>query len=274
MLQSLTLTDKPLFDQYAQYIDTRLSSYAFAPISVWRDLFRFYWALIDNQLCVFARQGSDYFMPIMPMGKGLSERAIREAYGFMLESNQARPIARIENVPTECLPFFHAMGYTSVLKEMEYLYEMEALIQLKGNRYKSKRAAYNTFVRNYPNVRIQPYQRDDLAACFALYDAWAQSRRAKFDDEIYRAMLEDSRHAHRVGLMNHKELGLIGSIIFIDAELKGYTFGYPLNGETFCVLFEITDLRIQGLAQFLFREFCRKQAAYRWMNAMDDSGLE
>ena len=87
-------------------------------------------------------------------------------------------------------------------------------------------------------------------------------------------MLEDCWHAHRTGLMNHEQLGLVGRVVFIDGVLKGYTFGYPLNSESFCVLFEVTDLRIKGLAQFLFKEFCREQAAYRWINTMDDSGLE
>ena len=74
--------------------------------------------------------------------------------------------------------------------------------------------------------------------------------------------------------MNHQALGLVGRVVFIDSCLKGYTFGYPLNSEIFCILFEVTDLSIKGLAQFLFRSFCQEGTAYRWINAMDDSGLE
>ena len=43
----------------------------------------------------------------------------------------------------------------------------------------------------------------------------------------------------------------------------------------FCVLFEIADLNINGLSQFIYREFCQElMSSYRWINAMDDSGLE
>ena len=273
-LQPLTLKDKPLFDRYARQTTTKLSCYAFAPLYVWRDLFDFYWTIIDDQFCVFAKQGSDYFMPIMPVGASLSEKAIREAYAFMLESNRAKQIARIENVPANLLPFFHRMGFHAVQKETEYLYETEALIQLKGNRYKSKRTAYNAFIRNYPSMQLESYEPSHFADCLALYESWHQERHAQSHDEIYRAMLEDSRHAHRTGLMNHEGLRLVGRVVFIDGELKGYTFGYPLNSEIFCVLVEVTDLRIKGLAQFLFREFCREQAAYQWISTMDDSGLE
>ncbi len=251
-----------------------LSRYAFAPHYVWRNFFDFYWTIIDNQFCLFANQDGDYFMPLPPMGGSLSQKVIRQAYAFTLETNRAKQIARIENVPASLILFFQQMGFHAVQKETEYLYETDALIQLKGNRYKSKRAAYNLLIRNQPAAQLQSYQSTYLGGCIALYESWKQERWGQFHDDIYRAMLEDSGRSHRAGLMNHKELGLVGRVVFIDGVLKGYTFGYPLNSEIFCVLFEITDLGIKGLAQFLFREFCREQAAYRWINTMDDSGLE
>ena len=213
-------------------------------------------------------------MPILPMGASPKQEVIRQAYAFTLETNRAKQIARIENVPASLIPFFRRMGFHAVQKETEYLYETDALIQLKGDRYKSKRAAYNVLIRNYPAAQLHPYQPAHLGDCLALYESWRQERGAQSHDHIYRAMLEDSWHSHRTGLMNHEELGLVGRVIFIDGAVKGYTFGYPLNSETFCILFEVTDLGIKGLAQFLFREFCREQAAYQWINTMDDSGLE
>ena len=251
-----------------------LSRYGFAAHYVWRNFFDFYWTTIDDQFCLFANQDGDYFMPIPPLGTSLSQEVIRQAYTFTLEANRAKQIARIENVPPDLVPFFQEMGFHAVEKEREYLYETQALIQLKGDRYKSKRAAYNLFVRNHPAAQLTPYQDAHLADCLALYESWQQERGARCPDDIYRAMLEDSQHSHRTGLMNHEELGLIGRVVFINGNLKGYTFGYPLNSEIFCVLFEVTDLQTKGLAQFLFREFCREQAAHRWINTMDDSGLE
>ena len=251
-----------------------LSRYAFAPHYVWRTFFDFYWTIIDDQFCLFSNHDGDYFMPIPPMGASLNQKVIRQAYGFTFEANRAKQIARIENVPAGLIPFFRGMGFHAVQKETEYLYETDALIQLKGNQYKSKRAAYNVLIRNHPATQLQPYQPTHLGNCLALYESWKQERWGQSHDEIYRAMLEDSWDSHRIGLMNHEELGLVGRVIFIDGVLKGYTFGYPLNSEIFCVLFEVTDLGIKGLAQFLFRTFCQEQAAYQWINTMDDSGLE
>ena len=251
-----------------------LSRYAFAPHYVWRDFFDFYWTMIDDHFCLFANQDGDYFMPILPMGAALNQKAIQQAYGFILEHNRAKQIARIENVPADLIGVFRQMGFHAVQKETEYLYDTDALIQLKGDRYKSKRAAYNVLVRNHPAAQLLPYQTRHLTDCLALYKSWQQEREVHAHDDIYQAMLEDSRHSHRTGLMNHEELGLVGRVVLIDGVLKGYTFGYPLNSEIFCVLFEVTDLGIKGLAQFLFRQFCQEQSAYQWINTMDDSGLE
>ena len=274
MLQPLTLGDKSLFDYYARKTSCELSTSAFAPIYVWRELFQFYWTIIDNQLCVFACQNGDYFMPIMPMGASPSREAIRKSYLFMLETNQAKSIARIENVPETYVPFFHDLGFRVFRKETEYLYTTDFLIQLKGNRYKSQRGAYNSFIRNQSEMTLAPYQPEDYSDCLELHELWLQERRKSCYDPLYQGMLEDSEHAHRVGLLNAEELGLDGIVVRIEGKLKGYSFGYPLNNKIYCIIFEITDTRRRGIAQFLFRELCRRKANYPFINAMGDSGLE
>jgi hypothetical protein len=54
-----------------------------------------------------------------------------------------------------------------------------------------------------------------------------------------------------------------------------YTFGYWLTSATFCVLLEVADRTLPGLAQYLFRETCRTALAEgaEYMNTMDDVGL-
>lgn len=274
MLQPLTLGDKSLFDYYARMTSRKLSSYAFAPIYVWRELFQFYWTIIDNQLCVFACQNGDYFMPIMPIGASPSREAICKSYLFMLETNRAKSIARIENVPETSLPFLNDLGFRVFRKETEYLYTTDFLIQLKGNRYKSQRGAYNAFIRNQSEMTLAPYQSEDYSDCLELHELWRHQRRKSCYNPLYEGMLSDSEHAHRVGLLNAEELGLDGIVLRIEGKLKGYSVGYPLNNKIYCIIFEIADTRQRGIAQFLFREFCRRKANYPFISAMDDSGLE
>ena len=278
-LRPLTLEDKPVFEMYASQMCTHLSSYAFAPLYVWRNHFQFYWTPFDGHFCIFAKQGDDYFMPILPIPCAIGNRAylktVRDAYQFMLKCNQNPQIARIENVPEELLSVFKNEGFHAIKKEAEYIYRSEDLSELRGNRYKQQRNAYNAFVTRYPSITCEPYQPTDRNVCLQLYETWRKSRAEKYDDPIYQAMLDDSQSAHQIGITHARELELVGRVVRLDGELHAYTFGYELNSETFCVLFEIADLDIKGLSQFIYRKFCKElMGTYKWINAMDDSGLE
>ncbi len=289
-LNLLTLDQKPLFGRYILQSTQSLSSYAFANHFIWRDFFDFYYTVhqtkehdnkndFNSYLCIFAKQGDDYFMPILPLPCRIASRSyvntVFKAYQFMLESNRNPEIARIENVPEECLNTFIDKGFTYIQKEAEYTYLTQDLCKLKGNRYKQQRHAYNTFLRDNKSIQYGPYQSTDKDACIELYDKWRKTRTRRYDDPIYQAMLDDSKSAHRIGIAFAKTLGLVGRTVKTDEKLCAYTFGYKLNSETFCILFEISDLRIKGVSQFIFREFCRELSnSYKWINTMSDSGLE
>ena len=218
-------------------------------------------------------------MPILPIPSEIENRSylnvVNSAYQFMLDASRNPHIVRIENVSQKMTALFEKNGFCVGLKETEYLYETAVLAELRGDRYKQQRHAYNTFVTTHPSAELRPYCPDDRDECLALYDRWREARSERYDDPLYNAMLDDSKSAHRIGVSDAEALGLIGRVVPINGEIKGYTFGYPLNADTFCILFEITDLSISGLAQFIYREFCRElKGTYKYINAMDDSGLE
>ena len=274
-LHPLTLGDKSVFDSFASRTGENLASYAFPPHYIWSHHFDYYWSVIEDHFCVFAKYGEDCFLPILPMGKPYSFEVANTAFQYCLTLNKNPQIARIENVPESLLLDFKDQGFHFIQKETEYIYRTVELVNLSGDGYKSKRSAYNTFVARNPSAKLTPFCKGDIEECFALYDYWHKSRAELCDDEIYRAMLADSESAHRIGITHAQELGLIGRIVRIQDEIKAYTFGYPLNADMFCVLFEISDLDINGLAQFVYREFCRElMLNYKCINAMDDSGLE
>lgn len=212
-------------------------------------------------------------MPIPPLGEPASPRIIFDCYERMIQFNRSPAVARIENVGQERKDFFTSLGFAAVLKDLEYIYERQHLVQLRGNRFKSKRSAYNHFVQHYsPNYQV--YHEGYLQACMELLRKWQEMRRAKYKDDFFQAMLADSCFAHQLGMIESEQIGLIGRVVLLNGDVKGYTFGFPLTDETFCILFEITDLTIKGLSQYLFREFCREMNHYRYINALDDSGLE
>jgi hypothetical protein len=147
------------------------------------------------------------------------------------------------------------------------------MVDLKGDKFKSKRASYNGFIKHY-DFECLPFSSKHTAECKKLYSRWMKERKNRNDDPIYRGMLEDSRASLTQALDHFSALGLVGKIVKVDKKIRGFTLGYALDEKTFCVLYEITDLSVRGLSQFIFREFCRSQEGFSYINIMDDSGLE
>jgi len=165
------------------------------------------------------------------------------------------------------------IDFNSLKKFPDYIYLREALAGLKGNKYKHKRAGCNYFSKNY-KFQYLPYRQNMKNDCLKLFIKWASARKQKFPDLYYHELLEDSFSAHKLAIKNFKALGLAGRVIKIRNKIAAYTFGFELTKDMFCVLLEVCDLKFKGIAEFIFREFCGELTNYKYINTMDDSGLE
>ncbi|HOX54095.1 MAG: phosphatidylglycerol lysyltransferase domain-containing protein [Candidatus Omnitrophica bacterium] len=271
-MKELELEDKATIEKYLHLKDHSLSAFSFANIYIWKGLFKINWEIIDGALCIFMQDDVACFMYLPPLGK-ISREIIERCFKIMDAKNANKSFSRIENAEKRDLDYYKMFDLVSRFRFNEYLYLKKNLVSLAGDDYKSKRSAYNYFVKNY-KFKIQNFQSDFQAGCLALFKNWVANRKAKNSDPIYQKMLEDNYSTHSLAMKYYKPLGLVGRIIKIDDKIKAYSFGFKLNKDTFCVLFEVTDLEIKGLSQFIFREFVRGFDGFSFINVMDDSGLE
>jgi hypothetical protein len=271
-LQELTLQDqgvlrKLLGEQH------ELSVYAFENIYIWKALFKIYWAKIEDAACIFFQDATGIFMYLPPLSGKVNSRAIEASFTLMDKINKNPQVTRIENIEEKDAWHFDIPGFVLKKKFPEYLYDRERLAGLQGLGLKPKRAACNYFTKNYI-FEFLDYSPGEQNACLRLYQRWMQERQAKSADAIYRGMLGDNLATLKVLLRDWKKLDYIGKIVKIKEEVVAFSFGFALNKETFCIAYEVADLSRKGLAQFIFREFCRQLPQYQYINAMDDSGLE
>ncbi len=280
-LAPLTLDDRPLVEEALASTgwigETPLATYAFAPHFIWREPFSYWWADIAGHVCLFAEYTDGIFMPLPPLGPGPIEEPLAQAVAFMKSRNKGSTVTRVENVPGELRPSLEALGYCLTPKDPDYLYGAVDLVKLAGDRYKSQRAACNRFTRSQRS-RSEPYQSTQADACLALHRQWVAQQEARDPlviGAVARQMLKDSAAAHREALLHHRELGLVGSVVWVDGAVGAYTFGFELTPSMFGILLEVADRSVPGLAQFIFRECCREAVArgYTLINTMDDSGL-
>lgn len=272
-LNKLTLKDKKLFNKYLALSFHELSAYSFANIYIWQALYDIKWAVIENSLCVFFQDTIGCFMYLSPLAKEKRPQVLKETFAIMDSINKNKDISRIENIQEQDLEYYQVLGYLSQKKYPDYLCLRNDLANLKGNKFKSQRASYNYFIKHY-DFDYRKLKLSDKDDCLSLFNLWLEERKTQCNEDVYCGMLEDNRRIIRDTLANYKQLGLEGIVVRVDKKIKGFSFGYKLNKDTFCILYEVTDLSIKGLAQFIFRQFCQELKNYKYINIMDDSGLE
>ena len=271
-LSEITLGHKERLEKALSQREHQLCAYSFSNIYIWKKLYKIFNISIDGSCCIFFKDGLGCFAYLPPLGKESGSRVIEKVFSIMDGFNVQRAMSRIENVEEEGLGFFRELGYACEEKPGDYLCKRGILAGLKGDRFKSKRAACNFFASNY-KFTYRSFTADDKEGALQLYQLWVQQRSLRSSDKVYLGMMQDSLLCQIEAMNDLKSLGLLGRVIEVEGRICAYTIGYPLNNETFCILFETTDLTIKGAAQYIFRRFC-EDLEYKYINIMDDSGLE
>jgi len=269
-LKALTIEDKNLVNQFLKRGNHSLSSYAFENIIIWDGLYEIIWKIIQDSLCVFFKDKTGCFLYLPPISETFNKKVTKECFGIMDKINNNPIISRIENI--DDADALNYRDYRLIEGGSEYICFRDDLVKLQGERFKSKRSSANFFAKNY-NFESLPYQKKYKQKCIDLYQDWMENRKKNNLDSIYQQLLEDNFFAFKNFLENFDFLDAKGFIVRVDKTIKGMTFGYPLNEKSFVILFEVCDLDIKGMSQFLFKEFCQRQS-FEDINIMDDSGLE
>jgi len=277
-LRPLTVSDSPRFRRAMAdsglLASEPLAAYAFAYHFLWTSLLSYWWMEHRDTFYLFAQSPDGFFLAVPPLGPGPLDQRVREGFALMNRWNGPSPVSRIENVSTVQKDELARAGFRCLPKPPDYVYDAAALAELRGDRYKSQRALCNRATRDHV-VLVEPYRASDRAACVSLYERWAVQKRRSSLDRMGQLLLEDAEAAHRLALTESGSMGLEGTVARVDGVVRGYTFGYWLTPNMYCVLLEVADRSITGLAQFLFRKTCKQVAegGAAFVNAMDDADL-
>ncbi len=254
--------------QSRQSTPPALAHSGFVPHIIWSDLLEYRWTICSDMFFLFATAHGATHLALAPFGPSPIAPATALAFEQMAHMNPPHIPSRIDNVNEASALLLGKAGYKVTPALSDYLYCREEIVNLTGTRFHAQRAAANQSGRSHPTLR--PFLQSDTVDCLSVFDQWAA---APVSDSFNRMMREDARFAHHAAMRGYRELGLTGRVVEVNKTVAGYTFGFPISQEIFCVLMEITDRSIRGLSAWLFREFCRELSSYTFINAMDDSGF-
>jgi len=293
-LKRFSIATKPIMEKYLSKLDVDLSDYTFAANYIWLANSSGFYAIINKCFCLFIMTGGELTMLLPPLGKKKNVTgAMIKCFEVMNANNSSPYYSRIDYVQASMIEEFVQSAdeaesmfqmlenYLVEKKLVDYVYEVNALIELRGNSYHTKRTEINKFMKSYPDYVVE--QLDSVKhkeEIMHLFNKWVSDRvkyMPKEEAEVFLEGIHQERHAIKQMFKHYDELSLIGLVIYINGELKGFTVGEKISKDTATVIIEKTDFEVLGCAQFIFREFSKilkEHYGVAYINVGDDMGFE
>lgn len=268
--KDIELSDKELITSYTLNSHQHNCDLSFSNLCSWRFLYNTQFAVHEGFLILkFWAQGELVYM--IPVGNGNLKRVLndmiadanQEGENFCMLGVCSDMRAKLEAITSGKFHFELNRDYA------DYLYLRTDLTTLAGKKFQAKRNHVNKFRRTY-NYEYVPLTTDRIQECLDLEEEWCRT-----NDCDEHEGTGNERRALNYALRNFEALGLMGGILHVDNRIVAFTFGMPINQETFGIHVEKADTSIDGAYSMINYEFANRiPEQYLYINREEDLGIE
>lgn len=153
----------------------------------------------------------------------------------------------------------------------DYLYKRETLATLAGKKLQPKRNHIHRFEKLFPDYEYLPLTAEFFPECLALVAKWNEKK----EDLGARLSASDERQALEFAFQNWDELCGMGGVLRVGGKIVAFTYGAPINFDTFDVCVEKADIDYDGAFPMINREFARHlPERFVYINWEEDLGIE
>ncbi len=272
----ITLEDKAIIDPFLKKNNCSLLNYSFVVEFIYRDLIYFEYALFQDFLLlkVNVNQREKFLYPV-GSGDIFDVFNAIKSYSFKRNGNLSlfqfcEPESKFvlewaKKIESEG----YAYEFIPARDEFEYIYLSEDLLNLEGTKLKNKRNHLNTFLKSY-SYEVEKITPKNLIEVIEFDEMWNENREISAGSRL---IVEN--HALQEVFTYYDELDVDGIILKVDGDVVGFSIGYPLNDDTYFVLFEKANRAYNGVYAMINREFIKHVAqSYKYINRAEDCGDE
>lgn len=270
------IEDKEIIEEYIIPSNERDCDLSFANLCSWQFITESSYAVMDGLLVIrFAhpKWGHEYFMPMNKRGEADRAQALQvlEQLAREADTKQEPLCLRSVSPALEEELAGSRLGNFNFVKDrdyFDYVYQRQDLAELKGKHYQPKRNHVNKFKREY-NFTAEPLTQQAVAECLEFEASWCRVHGYEEDENIL-----NERQAMVYAFEHWERLGLRGLVIRVEGKVAAFTFGAPINHDTFGVHFEKADIRIDGAYSAVNQFFAASlPEEYVYLNREEDLGI-
>lgn len=270
------IEDKEIIEEYIIPSDERDCDLSFANLCSWQFITESSYAVMDGLLVIrFAhpKWGHEYFMPMNKRGEANQAQALQVLEQLAREADTKQEPLCLRGVSPALEEELadSRLGNFNFVKDrdyFDYVYQRQDLAELKGKHYQPKRNHVNKFKREY-NFTAEPLTQQAVAECLEFEASWCRVHGYEEDENIL-----NERQAMVYAFEHWERLGLRGLVIRVEGKVAAFTFGAPINHDTFGVHFEKADIRIDGAYSAVNQFFAASlPEEYVYLNREEDLGI-
>lgn len=290
--KDVTVADKALIQRFTLWGERQNCDLSFANLISWRFMYNTQFAIVQDYL-VFRFYSGRHLAYMAPVAKA---RDNGDGTYARVEPCDECAVGVIKAMRDDSIAMGHPFlmlgvcSYTRDLLERrmpgvfvikpqrdhaDYIYSREKLAGLSGKKLQSKRNHINRFKTLFPDYEYRELTPDVIPQCIELARLW---RRVSKDDTDAGAPAEELSGELRsmMRAFNRWEaLDLVGGTVWVGGRLVAFTYGCPLNRDTFDVCVEKADVSYDGAFAIINQEFVRRlPGQYIYINREEDLGDE
>ena len=268
--KDIELKDRDIITDIIMKKNRRNCDLSFSNLCSWRFLYDTQFAIVDGFL-LFKFWANGELAYMMPVGNGdLKKMIVR----LIKDSDKEKQVFRmlgvckgmqadLEEILPDKFAFINSRDYA------DYLYLRTDLAELRGRKYQSKRNHVNRFKNEHPDYEYAPITPDNIEECLILEEKWCEAN----DCDQYEGT-GNERKALTYALKNFEAIGLTGGLLRVDGEIVAFTFGMPINYDTFGTHVEKADTSVNGAYAMINNEFAKHiPEQFTYINREEDLGV-
>lgn len=270
LFKDVEIKDKELITSYTLKSQRNNCDLSFSNLCSWRFLYNTQYTVKDGFLILrFRAKGQLVYM--MPIGEGNLKQILNEMVNdarkekeqFCMLGVSAEMCDEINNMIPGKFQFETNRDYA------DYIYLRTDLATLAGKKFQSKRNHVNRFRKTY-DYEYTPLTSSHIQECLDLEAEWCKVNNCDQQEGT-----GNERRALVYALHHFDDLGLSGGILRVDGKIVAFTFGMPINQNTFGVHVEKADTSIEGSYAMINYEFANHvPEQYLYLNREEDLGIE